>query len=73
MWIKFLCWFLGHKTVHKAFTGKQFETVNPLTGFQEPGHYYVWRCSPFCLRCGKASEAQPENGPKEGTINPVIE
>lgn len=49
---KLICLLWGHKTVHKAVNG-EYDTLDRLTGLPTKGHYYDWRRTPYCTRCGK--------------------
>ena len=48
---KFLCWFFGHKTVLKAYTG---QTLTADTTFEKDVKHplYKYERSKFCIRCG---------------------
>ena len=59
MWIKFLCWWLGHKIMVKAFTGETYMITNRLTMQDERCSLYKWQRESRCTRCGKAI---PEEG-----------
>ena len=51
---KLWCFIWGHKTVVKAFTGKQFDTYHPLyPNIQVKGNLYDLKRLPYCRRCGK--------------------
>lgn len=66
LWLWCLIW--GHKTMLKACVGETFQTVNQVTGLPQTGHYWVWRRSEFCVRCGtKIWETQEVKEPKGWT------
>lgn len=48
---RFWCWFFGHDTVRKAYTGEIMQTTNYL-GQDVAVALYKWERLPFCLRCG---------------------
>lgn len=62
---RLLCWLLGHKTVFKAPTGKQYVIMNQLTGQPDIGNYMRWARSEFCLRCGKRVHKDGDNGKRD--------
>ena len=43
---KFICWWLGHKTMVKAFTG------NVITTNGIDDRLYKWQREKYCVRCG---------------------
>ena len=52
MLIKLVCFLLGHRMVHKAYTGESMEAINYLGGAQTVA-LYKWTTTDFCTRCGK--------------------
>ncbi len=46
MWMRYLCWVLGHKTMLKAFTG------NVLVNNGVEDKLFKWERSKYCIRCG---------------------
>lgn len=55
MWIKFLCWFLGCKTVVKAYTGHKMQVHDAFVGSYD-APMYRWEQQKFCIRCGKPNQ-----------------
>ncbi len=56
MWTKFLCWWLGHDIVSKAFNGKTKRVQSSDEYGYETEHdimYYHWVKHKYCLRCGQ--------------------
>lgn len=49
MIIRFVCWFGGHKTVAKAYTGRILEANG------REHKLYKWEKQSYCLRCGKGN------------------
>jgi len=49
---KVLCFLLGHKTVHKAYTGEKMCCVGVLGNEYDILMFHYNRTS-FCTRCGK--------------------
>lgn len=47
MWIKFKCWWFGHKTMVKAFTGNILKDGTGLDIL-----LYKWQREKYCIRCG---------------------
>jgi hypothetical protein len=52
MWNKFLCWWLGHKTMIKGYTGEKSRVLHPM-GHEYDVNFYKWERQRYCLRCGK--------------------
>lgn len=51
--IKYLiCLIWGHKTVHKAFTGKKIDCIG-LAGNEYTKSLYKFQRTKYCTRCGK--------------------
>lgn len=50
---KLICLLWGHKTVHLAATGEQFDTYDPLTMAPIKANYYRYVRTSYCTRCGK--------------------
>ena len=49
---KIICLILGHKIIHKAYTGQQLETIG-LAGNKHTINMYKFEKTDFCTRCGK--------------------
>jgi hypothetical protein len=49
---KIICFILGHKVIHKAYTGGTIKTIGPL-GNESTITLFKWQKSEFCTRCGK--------------------
>ena len=43
---------MGHKTVHKAYTGQIIKATNPA-GFEHNMLMYKYHRTNYCTRCGK--------------------
>ncbi len=48
---RFLCWFFGHKTVYKVFTG-QTVVIDGYLDRNIVTPVYRWERNKYCLRCG---------------------
>ena len=66
-----ICWFWGHKTVHKAYpgTGPKGEDEFGVTFMHST---YRWVRTPFCTRCGAVIEDPKPEPPKppKGPVYP---
>ena len=51
MLIKFICWLFCHKFKAKAFTGNNYEYIDPLTQRKGTGKYFIWEQQKYCSRC----------------------
>jgi hypothetical protein len=56
MFKKLICFFFGHKTIVKAYTGRQIQTKS-LIGETHIIQLYVYKRMDYCVRCGKIIEA----------------
>lgn len=48
---KIICLILGHKTVHKAYTGEKIDAVGVM-GNHFTILMFKYEKTPFCTRCG---------------------
>lgn len=52
---KLICFFWGHKIVHKAYTGKIINCVG-LAGNEYTRSLYRFEKTDYCTRCGKSTK-----------------
>jgi len=62
---KIICFLWGHKTVHKAYTGKQMSCVS-MIGVEYTINMFNYKKTPFCTRCGEDVESNPSTQNHKG-------
>ena len=57
---------MGHKTVHKALTGRKITSTDRFTGRVFTSLLYRWERTSFCIRCG---EIVHKDNPPTGLVS----